>query len=99
MICAEGFRYGNMAQGSRTEVNDKESRMTTTVVNEELVRLSVEGSVQMIHREEANIRFDGSDVIVNGETVGEAIPSAAIAEGEVVSEGVPAVVEFATAQD
>ena len=53
----------------------------------------------MIHREEANVRFDGYDVIVNGETVGEAIPSAAIAEGEVVSEGVPAVVEFATSQD
>ena len=38
-------------------------------------------------------------MIVNGETVGEAILSAAMAEREVVSESVPAVVEFATAQD
>ena len=48
----------------------------------------------MIDREEASVKFDGSDVIESGDTVNKAVPSVVIAEGEIVSEAVvPASVE------
>ena len=37
---------------------------------------------------EVFVTFDGSDVIVNGKTVSEPVPSAALSEGEVVTEAV-----------
>ena len=48
----------------------------------------------MIDREEASVKFDGSDVIESGDTVNRAIPSVVVAEAEIVSEAVvPASVE------
>ena len=57
---------------------------STAILNGEVVTSSAEGSTVMIDGEEVSVTFDGDNVIVNVNAVSEAVPAAAIFNGEAV---------------
>jgi len=57
---------------------------STAIMNGEVVTASAEGSTVMIDGEEVSVTFDGDNVIVNVKAVSEAVPAAAVSNGEAV---------------